>query len=156
MWLRVFNIKCFDWGGMTKPTLGINPLVAPNVTSSFPHQVVWLRKHEKTTLGIKPLAALNVTLSFQHQVLWLKRHGKINTVDEPYSCALGDFKSSTSSAWTESIYLPTPVNFKTLPVDLWNFLALEQHHRLLLLLWKKNAARKFYRPWIATFMLPGV
>ena len=41
------------------------------------------------------------------------------------------------------IYLPTPVDFKTLPVDLRNFLALEQHHRLLLLLWKKNAARKF-------------
>ena len=42
-----------------------------------------------------------------------------------------------------SIYLPTPVDFKTLPLDLRNFLALEQHHRLLLLLWKKNAARKF-------------
>ena len=45
-----------------------------------------------------------------------------------------------------AIYVPTPVDFKTLPVDLRNFLALEQHHRLLLLLWKKNAARKFYRP----------
>ena len=43
----------------------------------------------------------------------------------------------------ESIYLPTPVDFKTLPVDLRNFLALEQHHSLLLLLWRKNAARKF-------------
>ena len=142
MWLRVFNIKCFDWGGMTKPTLGINPLVAPNVTSSLPHQVVWLRKHEKTTLGIKPLAALNVSLSFQHQVLWLKRHGKINTVDEPYSCALGDFKSSTSSAWTEDHIFTDSRQFhifviQTLPVDLWNFLALEQHHRLLILLWKK-------------------
>ena len=42
-----------------------------------------------------------------------------------------------------SVYLPTPVDFKTLSVDLRNFLALEQHHRLLLLLWKKNAERKF-------------
>ena len=41
------------------------------------------------------------------------------------------------------IYLPTPVDFKTLPVDLRNFLALKQHHHLLLLLWEKNAARKF-------------
>ena len=42
------------------------------------------------------------------------------------------------------IYLPTPVDFKTLPVDLRNFLALKQHHHLMLLLWnKKNAARKF-------------
>ena len=32
------------------------------------------------------------------------------------------------------IYLPTPVDFKTLPVDLRNFLALKQHHHLLLLL----------------------
>ena len=44
---------------------------------------------------------------------------------------------------TSTIYLPTSVDFKTLPVDLRNFLALEHHHRLLLLLWKKNAARKF-------------
>ena len=42
-----------------------------------------------------------------------------------------------------SIYLPTPNDFKTLPIDLRNFLALEQRRRLLLLLWKKNAARKF-------------
>ena len=32
------------------------------------------------------------------------------------------------------MYLPTPFDFKTLPLDLRNFLALEQHHRLL---WKK-------------------
>ena len=38
---------------------------------------------------------------------------------------------------------PTPFNFNTLPLNLQNFLALEQHHRVLLLLWKKNAARKF-------------
>ena len=35
------------------------------------------------------------------------------------------------------IYLPTPVDFKTLPVDLRNFLALAQHQRLLLFLWEK-------------------
>ena len=42
-----------------------------------------------------------------------------------------------------AIYLPTPVDFQTLPFGLRNFLALEQHQSLLLLLWKKNAERKF-------------
>ena len=43
----------------------------------------------------------------------------------------------------KNIYLPTPVDFKTMPVDKRNFLALKQHHCLLLLLWQKNAACKF-------------
>ena len=50
------------------------------------------------------------------------------------------------------IYLLTPVDFKTLPVDMRYFLALKQDQRLLLLLWKQNAVRKFEQTWIGKYM----
>ena len=40
VWLQVFNIKCFDWISMIKPTLGINTSAATSVASSFQHQVL--------------------------------------------------------------------------------------------------------------------
>ena len=46
------------------PTLGMNPLAAPSVTSSFQNRVLLLKKHEKTTLGMNPLAAPSVTSIF--------------------------------------------------------------------------------------------
>ena len=61
IWLRVFNIKCFDWGSMKYPTLRINPSAAPNVTSSFQHQVLWLRKHKISHTRDKPFSCSLIT-----------------------------------------------------------------------------------------------
>ena len=62
--------------------------------------------------------------------------------DEDFNGAACYYHIVTVREVASSIYLPTPFNFKTLPLNLRNFLALEQHRRLLLLLWKKNAALK--------------
>ena len=69
------KIKCSYWRSMKKPTLGMNPLAAPSVTSSFQNQVLWLKKHEKT-----------------------------HTRDEPFGCSQCDFKFSTSSAVIEEAW----------------------------------------------------
>ena len=56
---------------------------------------------KKPALGINPSVASNVTSRFLHQVLGMKKHARTRTRDEPFSCALCDFKFSTSSALIE-------------------------------------------------------
>ena len=80
---------------------------------------------------------MNLKVSPSELYLWYQSLGcRKFVINCPYSFWC------TRQAGGNPIYLPTPVDFKTL-VDLQNFLAPNQHHHLLLLLWKKNAARKF-------------
>ena len=49
-----------------------------------------------------------------------------------------------------NIYLPTPVDFKTLPINLQNFLALEQHHRCYC-----SGKRMLHENFIGKYMGPA-
>ena len=127
LWLRVFNIRCFDWWSMKVPTLWMNPSAAPSVTSCFQPQGLWLMKQDRThttdepfgcplcdwvfnircsdlwsmkvpTLWMNPSAASSVTSCFQPQVLWLIKQDRIHTRDEPFGCPLCDFEFSTTGA----------------------------------------------------------
>ena len=113
---------------MKKRTLWMNPMAAPSVTSSFQHQVLWLKMHEKTTLWDEPFGCSQcdfefLTTSALIKEAWKKPHygwnlwllpvwlrvfnikgfdwrgmKKMYTMDEPYGCSQCDFQFLTTSA----------------------------------------------------------
>ena len=89
VWLRVFNIKCRR--------------VAPNIKFSK-SSALNERSIKYPTIGMKPSATPSVTSSFQHQVLSMKKHEKILTRNEPFSCPQCESEFSTSSALNEDAW----------------------------------------------------
>ena len=64
----VWDLSCFI---KKEPTLGMNPLAAPSVTSSFQHQVLLLMKHEVSNIRNEPFGCSQEVLAVIQKIQFL-------------------------------------------------------------------------------------